>query len=128
MNLLIFCLFSFYIFRYMLRMPYTVPVQPHMQAMHMSLPQSGENSVTPPPPPQKPPSVYQFLVAHFFTSIQDSQLADWAARAFILLGGDVKISAHATSPGSPFVVNSPFIQRAWLSIDSDIYVWTYEDG
>ena len=22
----------------------------------------------------------------------------------------------------------PFIQRAWLSIDSDIYVWTYEDG
>merc|ERR550534_1722278 len=22
----------------------------------------------------------------------------------------------------------PKIQRAWLSIDSDIYVWTYEDG
>ena len=22
----------------------------------------------------------------------------------------------------------PDIQRAWLSIDSDIYVWTYEDG
>jgi nuclear pore complex protein Nup155 len=22
----------------------------------------------------------------------------------------------------------PLIQRAWLSIDSDIYVWTYEDG
>ena len=22
----------------------------------------------------------------------------------------------------------PIIQRAWLSIDSDIYVWTYEDG
>ena len=63
MILLIFCLFSFYICRYLLRVPYPVPVQPHMQAMHMSLPQSGENSVTSPPPPQKPPSFYQFLVA-----------------------------------------------------------------
>jgi nuclear pore complex protein Nup155 len=47
------------------------------------------------------------LILACSTSIQDSQLADWAARAFFLLGGDVKISAHATSPASPFVVNSP---------------------
>ena len=46
------------------------------------------------------------LILACSTSIQDSQLADWAARAFFLLGGDVKISAHATSPASPFVVNS----------------------
>ncbi|KAI9566057.1 hypothetical protein GHT06_009857 [Daphnia sinensis] len=52
------------------------------------------------------------LILACSTSIQDSQLADWAARAFSLLGGDVKVSpshmAHPiSSPASPFVVNSP---------------------
>jgi nuclear pore complex protein Nup155 len=51
------------------------------------------------------------LILACSTSIQDSQLADWAARAFFLLGGDVKISSHSvhpiSSPASPFIVNSP---------------------
>ncbi|KAI9555074.1 hypothetical protein GHT06_017589 [Daphnia sinensis] len=52
------------------------------------------------------------LILACSTSIQDSQLADWAACAFLLLGGDVKVSpshmAHPiSSPASPFVVNSP---------------------
>jgi nuclear pore complex protein Nup155 len=51
------------------------------------------------------------LILACSTSIQDSQLADWAARAFFLHGGDVKISSHSihpiSSPASPFIVNSP---------------------
>jgi hypothetical protein len=73
-----FIFFFIYVFRHLLRLPNTVPLSPHMQSLYMPLPQSGEKSATPPPPPQKPPFIHQLLVALIFTSLQDSQLADWA--------------------------------------------------
>ena len=64
------------------------------------------------------------LILACSTSVQDSQLADWAARAFFLHGGDVKIAPSVMSPASPFITSglntTPGLQQSYSTFTSPV--------
>lgn len=62
------------------------------------------------------------LILACSTSVQDSQLADWASRAFFLHGGDVKVNPVVTSVLSP---TSPFVASPGLNSTPNNFQQSY---